>query len=374
MEPEAREIDVFYAFRDSPQRRSALRTEVGSAERYCLFGLDQLASRGVRATHNLERTPPGWARSADALVNRALNMTGGYGGDFATVLGSRASVNAAGVAFATVDTVGLPLVLLKRAGLVRPPLVYVAVGLPERLARLRGTRIRRLYVSALRMAHAIVAYSAHEVEALQRWLGDQAPRIVFIPFGVDTGYFRPDPAVVPDVDVVSIGADPHRDFALLIAVAARRPDLRVRIVTTAAQARAIEPAPVNVEVETDVAFSLVRDRLASGRLVVLPVRDNSYSGATTVLLQAMAMGKPVVVSRTAAVAQGYGLVDGESCRFVKPGDAVALEQAIASLLKDERLTAALGARARATVEEHLSWDRYVDAIRNVLAGAAQRTA
>ncbi len=59
--------------------------------------------------------------------------------------------------------------------------------------------------------------------------------------------------------------------------------------------------------------------MSRARVVALPVRDNSYSGATTVLLQAMAMAKPVVVSRTAAIADGYDLEDGVNCRLVEPG-------------------------------------------------------
>ena len=65
----------------------------------------------------------------------------------------------------------------------------------------------------------------------------------------------------------------------------------------------------------------MRRRLEEARVVALPVLDNSYSGATTVLLQAMALAKPVVVTRTKAIASGYGLVDGENCRLVEPGDA-----------------------------------------------------
>ena len=63
------------------------------------------------------------------------------------------------------------------------------------------------------------------------------------------------------------------------------------------------------------------------RVVALPVRENSYSGATTVLLQAMALGKPVVVTRTKAIETGYGLVDGENCRLVAPGDDMGFERA-----------------------------------------------
>jgi len=103
--------------------------------------------------------------------------------------------------------------------------------------------------------------------------------------------------------------------------------------------------------------------------VALPVLDNSYSGATTVLLQAMALAKPVVVSRTKAIASGYGLADGENCRLVGPGDAHAFQRALVDVLRDEWHARALGAQARATVEAGLTWDRYVDRIEAVLRAA-----
>ena len=115
----------------------------------------------------------------------------------------------------------------------------------------------------------------------------------------------------------------------------------------------------------------MRDRLERARVVALPVRENSYSGATTVLLQAMALGKPVVVTRTAAIATGYGLEDGENVRLVEPGDEAAFGAALDDLLVDESRARALGAGARATVEAGLTWDRYVDRLADVLAAAVQ---
>jgi glycosyltransferase involved in cell wall biosynthesis len=100
------------------------------------------------------------------------------------------------------------------------------------------------------------------------------------------------------------------------------------------------------------------------------VRENSYSGATTVLLQAMALGKPVVVARTAAIATGYGLEDGDNVRLVTPGDAAGFGRALADVLGDEETAGALGVRARATVESELSWDRYVERLERLLLAAA----
>ena len=365
----SRRPSIFFAFRDAPERRSALAQPPGAPERYRLFGLDELEARGARISHNLERPgpPPLWAGAVGGVVNGVLYRLGGYGGDFASVLGSLRAVNSADVVFSTVDTVGIPLLLLKRAGIVRTPLVYTAIGLPERLVQLRGTRMRRLYVRALSGARAIVSYAESEVAWLRDWLGSDQPPVLFVPFGVDTKAFQPTRAREPDVDVVSVGADPRRDFELLLRVAARRPELTFRIVASGDRARTLRNLPANVTLETDIPLEQVHDRLAGARVVALPVRDNSYSGATTTLLQAMAMGKPVVVSRTDAIAKGYGLVDGVNCRLVDPGDEGALERAVVETLTGADAAHYLGTRARETVERSLTWERYTNALWTLLS-------
>jgi glycosyltransferase involved in cell wall biosynthesis len=367
---------VFFLYRDSPLRRSALRSPVGSGERYSLYGLDELTASGWRVAHNLEvlgrsRTV---ARASGAVLDRALRALGGYSGDFATVLANRQRLNDADVVFSTVDTVGIPLTLVSRRGLVRTPIVYAAIGLPERMAQLRTDRARRMFLNAYRRLHTIVAYGWGEVEIIRAWLGAAQPPVVFVPFGVDTSYFAPRAGATVDTDVVSIGTDPLRDRQLYLALARARSERSFRLVVTADAARALGEVPGNVTVEVDIPFDAVRDRLACARAVVLPVRENTYSGATSVLLQAMAMGKPVVVSRTAAIARGYHLEDGVNVRLVPPGDLDALERAVSEILSDPEGAAALGARARETVERHLTWQHYTGAIRELLLSAASRSA
>jgi glycosyltransferase involved in cell wall biosynthesis len=368
---------VHFMFRDSALRRDALRAEPGAPIRYSLYGLDELAASGFEVRHNLERTgpPAAWARVAGGALKRALEAGGGYGGDFATVLESLRTANRADVVFSTVDTVGIPLVLLRRARLLRVPLVYAAIGLPERLERLRGDRMCRLYAQALGGVTSIVAYSEHETRVLRTWLErfEVATRVAFVPFGVDADAFAPV-ADAPDLDVVSIGADTHRDYELLLRVAAANAATRILLVTTAETARTLPPVPANVTVEVDLPFEDVRERLTRARVVALPVRENSYSGATTVLLQAMASGKPVVVTRTQAIASGYELVDGGNCRLVPPGDAAAFGAALADVLDDDTRARVLGAAARETVLESLTWAQYARRIEEILRGAAARRA
>ena len=362
---------LYYLFRDAPQRRAALELEPGTAARYALYGMDQLAARGHAIRHNLEGPgPPGWARSAGAALKRGLEAAGGYGGDFATVLPSLRQLNRADVVLSTVDTVGIPLMLLGQARVARSPFVYAAIGLPERLGELRSSRMEQLYARALGAASSIVAYSRHEADVISAWLRerDTVVPVEFVPFGVDVGSFRPT-GVLPDLDVVSVGADPHRDYELLLAVARAVPETSFLVVTTGDRARALAGRPANVSVETDLSFDEMRRRLERARVVALPVRDNSYSGATTVLLQAMALAKPIVVTRTAAIETGYGLEDGDNVRLVAPGDGTSFGRSVVELLRDERQAAALGVRARATVESSLTWERYVDRLAGLVAAA-----
>src|SRR2546423_12648169 len=77
--------NLFVALRDAPERRAALKAPEGAADRYRLYGIDQLSARGVAIRHNLEWPAPAplWARAAATAINRVLYGLGGYGGDLA---------------------------------------------------------------------------------------------------------------------------------------------------------------------------------------------------------------------------------------------------------------------------------------------------
>jgi glycosyltransferase involved in cell wall biosynthesis len=367
---------VFVLFRDSELRREALRSPVGDASRYSLYGLDELRGAGFAVEHGLEPQfePTARVRAEASLLDRAVKLAGGYSGDFARVLASASAFNRTDVVFSTVDTVGIPLALLGRLGRVRPPVVYAAIGLPERLAHLRGGVARRLFVDAFGRLDTVVAYGWSEVDELRGWLDGRGPRVEFVAFGVDTTYFHPDPDVAIEHDVVSIGADPRRDFVLLLDVARRQPDRSFLVVASPDNAAALGVVPANVRLEVNVPFHRVRECLLSARVVALPVRENSYSGATTTLLQGMACAKPVVASRTAAIARGYHLEDAVNSRLVAPGDAAEFESALLDLLDRPSQAEELGRRARETVERHLTWADYTSKIGRLLSDAAARRA
>ncbi len=87
--------------------------------------------------------------------------------------------------------------------------------------------------------------------------------------------------------------------------------------------------------------------------LAIAVYPSISPGVPTSLLEAAALGRPIIASRVEGIDELF--VDGHEIRLVKPGDPKALAAAIAELLDDPELAAELGARARKrTMDEYSS--------------------
>ena len=237
--------------------------------------------------------------------------------------------------------------------LPRRPTVFIPMGLPEKLKILKQYRpwLHRFVIDSLKKIDCIVCVSKLEERLLNNEFGIIG-NTLFVAAGVDSNYFKPM-AVDEDVDVLSIGADIHRDFELLLNSARNYPDLSFRIITTKNTADLLKDVPVNVEIITDVSMREIRKHIARGRILALPVIPNSYSGATTVLLQAMAMGKAVIANKEGANVEGYPFRHSENLLFVRSLVQDELDQAILTLMKNKKLRMKIGEDARDTVVKEL---------------------
>lgn len=363
--------DVFIFYRDTAQRRRLLEEgDLSNPERYCLYGLDVMRGEGWDISHNLEREYEysTFLHHLAVLMNEILRKCRGYCGDFESVMRFRKEAGRASVVFSTADNMGIPLALFRYLGLLRAPVVHASIGLPERMERLGNSAMKQLYRKAFRKVDSFVAFGHGEAAWLEEWLraDGNRPRVHFVPFGVDTSYFKPEGQVGTDVDVLSVGADWQRDYDLLVEFARRNPRCSVKIVTSADHLSRMGDLPGNIDLMTDVPFGEIRTILSKARVVALPVKENTYSGATTTLLQAMAMAKPVVVSGVGAIRNGYGLEHGVNCMLVKPGDRGEFSRSTRHLLQQPRKAAGIGEEARAHVCRSLSWDRCLGRIERIL--------
>jgi glycosyltransferase involved in cell wall biosynthesis len=114
-------------------------------------------------------------------------------------------------------------------------------------------------------------------------------------------------------------------------------------------------------------FGFVSDEMLSAlyRLASVFVFPSLYEGFGLPPLEAMAAGTPVITSNTSSLPE----VVGDAALLVDPMDAGAIADALARVLTDEPLRAALIARGRERVQA-FSWERSVARIREIYTEVA----
>lgn len=201
--------------------------------------------------------------------------------------------------------------------------------------------------------------------AIERYRLDPDRCHLFL-FGVDTDFWSPaeETATVQD-RFVSVGSDPSRDYQTLIdAVAQHAVVLLTRLPVSIPAGKQIELLQGSYwagKYSDQQIRGLYRDALA----VVVPLKDVYQPTGYSVTLQAMACGKPVILSRIRGLWTPEVFRDGENCLLVTPGKPEELRHAMQRLAEDPDLRRRLGDNARSTAEAHWSLDRSVASSREI---------
>ncbi len=200
--------------------------------------------------------------------------------------------------------------------------------------------------------------------------------------------------------ICSVGLE-YRDYPTLIE-AVRGLDVQLEIAaashwSTHRSSAADQSLPPNVHISAHPYLSL-RLLYASSRFVVVPLLDVPNQAGITTILEAMAMGKAVIVSGTQGQTDtvrdrrnnGFGRIErkvlpgfldapevNEELRhlatgfYVKPGDAAELRKAIAYLLAHPEVADELGRNGRRVFTALMTLDAFTERIARVIQAAAQ---
>lgn len=243
------------------------------------------------------------------------------------------------------------LAALRRANVPpfgRTRLAVIACWLAELLPRFpAGKRAwyRRVYARVDRLFF----FSSNQRAVFAEHLGLPDDRLRFVPFGIDDEYFRPGGRAEDDF-VLAVGRDRGRDWATTFA-AVRGSGLRMKVLCRRRDLEGVA-VPSEVEVLGYVDRATYRDLLDRARSVVVATHDRAYPTGQSVFLEAMAMAKPCVVTRTDAMAD-Y-LLPGVNALVVPLGDPAALRRAMVRLHDEPELRRRLGSSGAADVRDRLT--------------------
>lgn len=294
-------------------------------------------------------------RKAFTRIEDILSNKGKYVGfNLPQALALKSEMEKSDVVFATADSSALGALALKSAGKLSTPVVYATIGMVEGFDE-RETIKKRAYRRLLRKAVKIIYYGKGEGERLKHLFSLPEESLQFVPFGIDTAFFQGEIAK-RNAPPLALGIDPRRDWRLLCD-SVRDSGIGIDLICNKDMLKGID-VPANVYVGDPLPMHELRKKIARASFVILPVKPNTYTGATITLLQCMAAGCPVIVSRTEAITDGYHLEHEGNCLLVKPGNKNELAGAIDALYGDERFCCKLGEGARLTADRYYGIGKY----------------
>lgn len=241
--------------------------------------------------------------------------------------------------------------------------------------RAMGTPFRMALRHIVRRSAVVVSLGGKLSTILQRLSHGSGCHVAVLPNAVDVPDAPwPMPSAAQELSLLFVGRFAFNKGLDVLVEAARRlhaaGDRRVRFrlagdgpLRARYQAMGLPP---NVELLGRVDDDALLRHYRESHALVLPTR---FEGMPTVALEAMAQGRPVIVSDVGATAE---LVDSGNGFLLPPGDADAFHAAVQrfAALPPEQLSA-MGAAAFHRAREHFAWPgvtrRYLELFRGMTA-------
>jgi glycosyltransferase involved in cell wall biosynthesis len=267
------------------------------------------------------------------------------------------------VIFSNGENVSIPLAAFLKILPRRPK--HVLIG-----HRLSAAKKKFLLRALHRQMDAIFLYATTQKTYAEHVLHIPPEKIHLIAFHADCHFYHPMSEARLERRISSAGLE-LRDYPTLIE-AVRGLDVDVRLAAASPWSKrknetTSRELPPNVQAR-GYGYRELRDLYASSMFVVVPLYDTDFQAGVTTILEAMAMGKAVIVSKTRG--QRDVIEDGVDGIYVPPGDVSALRRAITDLLAAPERAAEIGARARRTIESCMSLDLWADRITAVVRQVA----
>jgi glycosyltransferase involved in cell wall biosynthesis len=287
-------------------------------------------------------------RPSKSFVDRALSKIVGRPGHWAVARRLARTIDDADVVFAAGDDNGLALVLaclLRR----KRPKVVMGVMAP---GRRRQTILFRLF---RRRIDRLVVNNEHKRQYLGRLTRFPDDRIFLWADETDTEFFAPGPRRPRSRPLIFAAGREQRDYRTL-AAATEQLDVDVEVCALSPNAGDKTPGTFPDPVPANMSFHPYpwpefRQAYRDADVVVVTLLDHDYSAGATSLFEAMACGRPVVMTRVVGPAER--LIDAGLILGAAPGDVAGLQRAIEEILSHPDEAAERATRARELVlREH----------------------
>jgi glycosyltransferase involved in cell wall biosynthesis len=289
----------------------------------CLYGYHHAESDEFQLSYSQDARESAPVK----LVRRALKTLLGF--DLIHTLRNRDEILRSDVIWTHTEHeyLSVALMLLMNGRRAAPPLLLAqSVWLLDKWPQY-GMLRRWFYRKLIARADVLTTLASENAELCRQYLGREATHLYY---GLNTRDFPVQrPATWQPhtpLRVAAIGNDRDRDWETLIRAFGNDPRYTVRLATRRRIPASLRAS--NVDVAPAAGLAKQRELYDWADVIVVPLRPNSHASGITVMLEAAAVGKPMIVTNVGAL-QDY--FSSRAAAYVPPFDPDALRDAATAL-------------------------------------------
>lgn len=262
------------------------------------------------------------------------------------------------VVYCAGEDIGLPLAILCKFK-SNPPQIAMFMMAPERF---RASNLLKLF-NLSKMIQLFTVTDQHKADYLKNLISVRDQQVFVLPVQVDNLFFTPGVSTLPKLRplIASAGLE-QRDY-LTLAQAVQGQEIDIKIcafspnASSKTQTKMPNPIPSNMEIRY-FEFSELRDLYRRADIVVVSLLKNQYSAGITVLMEAIACHRPVIMTRTIGLSSA--LIDQGLIIGVEPGNPEELGNAICYLLSHPHIAQEMAQKAYTYFLKHHTSENYVN--------------
>lgn len=247
-------------------------------------------------------------------------------------------------------------------GMRRPRHVIVQFIMRERTASL-ASRLKYVVMRwCFSSVDTVICSARSECDYYEEAFGWPRGKAAYVPFHTDPSFLE---VPTSEGDYAVAAGRTFRDYDTLLDAWARVSSMPLVIVGY----KGSRTPPPNVTVHRELPLAELTRIIAGSRIVVVPLEERRISIGQMVILQGMAMGKPVVVTKVNGTVDYIEHMD--TGLLVPPRDPAALASSVELLQADAALRLRLSEAGRRRIRERHMMAHYITAVSRIMTTGAR---
>lgn len=295
----------------------------------CLYGYHHAESPEMTLTYSRDEPENKIVR----LARRGLKAVLGF--DFIHTWRNRDAILSSDVVWTHTEHEHLSaalLLLMKGRARGNPMLLAQSVWLFDKWAGYGAIR-KFIYKKLLARADVLTTHATENAQMARDYLKRDVQQVFY---GINPRDFPlQEPAAWrpnTPVRIGAIGNDRDRDWESLVKAFRQNPAYEVRIATRRRVSKELHAS--NVKIAPAIGLKAARELYDWADVIVVPLGHNTHVSGITVVLEAVALGRPVIVSDVGSLRDYFG---PEHVFYVPPHDVQALQETLRIIVGNPEL-------------------------------------